>query len=117
MGKIKNDFQIWLGNNHRNLIRGGTRITISTRELATIVEEYIVATASRLKEMEMQRNQEERMTEETEEAMRREFIEQFGNTPSPDGGTYDPLDEIKDKSPLDISEEEFEQIKRMLGIE
>ncbi len=51
MGKIKNDFQHWLGQNHSNVIRSGN-IACPIPTMAALVEEYIIHTSNKLKNLD-----------------------------------------------------------------
>lgn len=103
MGKIKNDFQIWMGNNHREVLRGGSRLNLSLSDVASYVEAYIIATADRLKALERDRTGV--LPNRPASSLSENETEQYPD--AYDGPVYGG-------SPLHMTPEEIENIRRLM---
>ena len=117
MGKIKNDFQHWMGQNHRDVLRGGNRLQIGLSEMGTLVEEYIQATATRLKAMEDAEKTGVLPTTTIDNTPTKNrpasVIPQDSIENYPDVYGASPLTE---STPMQLTEEDFEKLKRALGM-
>lgn len=114
MGKIKNDFQYWMGNNHANVLRGGSRMNISLSDMATMVEEYIQATANRLKAME-DRDRSNVLPETDDEDKREALIAALTKSKPKDVFGESPLYDPNLDTPVDYYEK-INRIKRNYGV-
>lgn len=99
MGKIKNDFLYWFGNNYRTKLHNGS-INVRLSELGEIVEQYITYTADRLKRKKDNPN----IIIHSEEAIPGSVI------PAHMQAVYDDIG----KEIEGLSDEEFEDLKRRI---
>jgi Ser-tRNA(Ala) deacylase AlaX len=119
MGKIKNDFQHWIGVNKPDVLRRMRSMRLN--DWATIVEEYIIHTYTRLKEMETAKADDDADddaeaddgAEEQENKMDEinAMLESLNQTAE----RITPTDDLDSIYPNFWSDEDFEKLKKTLG--